>query len=116
MTGKSVEAFTLRKANEAVTLSSKSTVKIKGKYVTVDPQLLFQRLITIRERYEDVRSLFQYELCNYPPALFDSSCLPLATKKAVLDTLWKTMEEEQQKPSGDVQFVLDGGALLNRVP
>ena len=26
------------------------------------------------------------------------------------------MKEEQQEPSGDVQYVLDGGALLHRVP
>ena len=41
LAGKSVEVFTFRKANQAVTLSSRSTVKIKGKSVTVDPQLLF---------------------------------------------------------------------------
>ena len=26
------------------------------------------------------------------------------------------MKEEQQNPSGDVQYVLDGGSLLHRVP
>ncbi len=26
------------------------------------------------------------------------------------------MNEQQRKPSGDVQYVLDGGALLHRVP
>ena len=26
------------------------------------------------------------------------------------------MKEEQRNPSGDVQYVLDGGALLHRVP
>ena len=26
------------------------------------------------------------------------------------------MKEEQQNPSGDVQYVIDGGALLHRVP
>ena len=37
--------------------------------------------------------------------------------KAVLaDYLWKSIKEEQRNPSGDVQYVLDGGALLHRVP
>ena len=40
-----------------------------------------------------------------------------ATNKEVLvDNLWKSMKEEQRKPSGDVQNVLDVGALLHRVP
>ena len=92
-------------------------MKIKGEHVNIDPQLLFQRLLTVRERCDDVTSLFQYELCIYPAALFESSSLPLQPNKAVLaDYLWKSMKEEQRNPSGDVQYVLDGGALLHRVP
>ena len=117
MAGKSTDEFTFRKANQEVTLGSRSTVKIKGEHVNIDPQLLFQRLLTVRERCDDVTSLFQYELCTYPAALFESSSLILQPNKAVLaDYLWKSMKEEQQNPSGDVQYVIDGGALLHRVP
>ena len=64
-----------------------------------------------------VTSLFQYELCTYPADLFEPSSLPLQPNKAVLaDYLWKSMKEEQWKPRGDVQYALDGGALLHRVP
>ena len=77
MAGKSTDEFTFRKANQAVTLGSRSTVKIKGEHVNIDPQLLFQRLLTVRECCDDVTSLFQYELCTYPAALFESSSLPL---------------------------------------
>ena len=92
-------------------------MKIKGEHVNIDPQLLFQRLLTVRERCVGVTSLFQYELCTYPAALFESSSLPLQPNKAVLaDYLWKSMKEEQRNPSGDVQYVLDGGALHHRVP
>ena len=41
-----------------------------------------------------------------------------ATHKEVLvDHLWKSMKEEQRKPTniGDVKYFLDGGALLLRV-
>ena len=62
---KSTDEFTFRKANQAVTLGSWSTVKIKGEHVNIDPQLLFQRLPTVRECCDDVASLFQYELCTY---------------------------------------------------
>ena len=117
MAGKSTDESTFRKANQAVTLGSRSTVKIKGEHVNIDPQLLFQRMVTVRERCDDVTSLFQYELCTYPAALFESSSLPLQPNKAVLaDYLWKSMTEEQPNASGDVQYVLDGGALLHRVP
>ena len=83
MAGKSTDEFTFRKANQAVTLGSRSTVKIKGEYVNIDPQFLFQRLLTVRERCDDVTSLLQYELCTYPAALFESSSLPLQPNKAV---------------------------------
>ena len=119
MAGKSTDEFTSRKANQAVTLGSRSTVKIKGEHVNIDPQLLFQRLLTVRERCEDVKSLFQYELYTYSAALFESSSFPLQPNKAVpvlADYLWKSMQEEQRNPSGDVQYVIDGGALLNRMP
>ena len=52
-----------------------------------------------------------------PPALFESSPLPLQANTPVLaDVLWKYMKEEQHEPTGDVQYVRDGGALLHRLP
>ena len=48
MAGKSTDEFTFRKANPAVMLGSWSTGKIKGEHVNIDPQLLFQRLLTVR--------------------------------------------------------------------
>ena len=59
MVGTFTKAFTFQKANQAVTLGSRSTVKIKCESANVDPQLLCQRMITVRERCEDVRPLFR---------------------------------------------------------
>ncbi|XP_076040893.1 uncharacterized protein LOC143025304 [Oratosquilla oratoria] len=100
-----------------MTLASRSTVKVRGESVVVDPQLVFQRLVIVGERCEDLSTLFKFKLCSHPPALFDSSSLPLQANKAVLaDVLWKSIDE-QREPSGDqVQCVLDGGALLHRIP
>lgn len=93
-----------------------STVKVAGKSVAIDPQVFFQRLITLRERYEDAASLFQYELCSYPSALFESCLLPHEPKQSVLlETFWRAVGK-QQKLSRKVQYVLDGDALLHRVP
>ena len=106
MAGKSTDEIIFRKANQAVTLGSRSTVKIKGEHVNIDPQVLFQRLLTVRERCDDVTSLLQYELCTYPAALFEYSSFPLQQYKAIpvlADYLWKSMKKEQRNPSGDVQ-------------
>ena len=82
--GKSTDKFTFRKANQAATLGSWLTVKIKCEHVNIDPQLRFQRLPTVRECCDDVTSLFQYELCTYPAALFESHSLPLQPNRAIL--------------------------------
>ncbi len=47
MAGTSTKEFTFRKANQAVTFGSRSTVKVEGEPVNVDPQLLFQQHITL---------------------------------------------------------------------
>lgn len=61
--------------------------------------------------------MFQYELCSYPPALFDNKCtLRLANKASLADALWKLMPSNTPVPSGEVQYILDGGALLHRIP
>ena len=116
--GKAVDEYTFKKADQAVILASHSTVKVKGVSVRVDPQSIFQRLVTIGEHSEDhLMPLFQYELCSYPPTLFESSQLHLQANKAVFgDVLWKDIKAEEQLPTGEVQYVLDGGALLCRLP
>ena len=84
MVGESVEEFKFRKCKQAVNLNSKSVVKVRGEVVKVDPQLIFQRLITVGERCDDLQSLFKYELCSHQPALFESSTLQLQANKAAL--------------------------------
>ena len=118
MVGEPVEEFTFRKANQAVTLGTRSTVKVKGETVKVDPHLIFQRLIAVGEHWDDLPSLFKCELCTHPLALFDSSSLPLeANKPGLADALWKAMKgSPQREPSGRVQYIIDGGALLHRIP
>ena len=81
-------------------------------------QLLFQRLIVACNRSDDLQGLFRYELCNYPVALFDSSLTLRQPQKPVLaDAIWaKLSSNATSGPEGDVQHVLDGGALLHRIP
>ena len=61
--------------------------------------------------------MFKYELCSYPPALFDSSLMLRQPQKAALsNAIWSVVSLDSQEIPGEVQFVLDGGALLQRVP
>ena len=61
-----------------------------GEDVQIDPQLLFQRLITVVQSSSELKAYFlKYELCSYPPALFDSSLLLREARKPVLaDAIW----------------------------
>ena len=56
-------------------MSTKSSVRIDDEAVLVDPQLLFQRLTIPAKALQDLASVFKYELCSHPPALFDNSLL-----------------------------------------
>ena len=85
----------------------------------MDPHLLFQRLSIVATggQYENPGTLFKYEMCSYPPALFDSCLLPWQANKPVLADamLANTKDDQTAEPTGNVHFVLNGGALLHRV-
>ena len=61
-----------------------------------------------------------YELCSYPPALFESpNFLRQAQKSILADTIWSltsTSSPEINAPNYNAaQYVLDGGALLQHI-
>lgn len=120
MTGKTPAEYTFLKKNQAITLATKSaSVKIDGEQVQIDPQLLFQRLITVVRSSDEIEAVFKYELCSYPSSLFNSSLLLReADKPAFADAIWKLSEPHDCSNiiQGNIQYVLDGGALLHRIP
>ena len=63
---------------QAVTLASKSSVRVESDNVQIDPQLLLQRLIIACNSAHDLRGLFSYELCSLPSSsfLFSSGIAP----------------------------------------
>ena len=83
MTGKSVDEYVFRKKNQVITLNVASRVTIEQEAMHIDPQLLFQRLLTVaRATEDDLMQAFQYELCNIPPSLFETNgLLRLANKE-----------------------------------
>ena len=118
MTGKSATDYTFKRSSQAVTPAAKSSVRIESDTMQVDPQLLFQRLIVACKRLDDLQGLFRYELCSYPVALFDSSLTLKQPQKPVLAAAIqaKLSSTATSGPKGGVQHVLDGGALLYRIP
>ena len=117
MVGKKVVDYTFKKKNQAVTMDTKSSVMISDEEVTIDPLLLFQRLVTAGTRLDELPNAFRYELCSYPPALFESKDVMRSGNKASsADSLCSTTLEDAAKPSDQVQYVLDGGALLHKLP
>lgn len=117
MEGKNVEQHSFTKKSQVITLSNSKTIRIKDEVMHIDPQLLFQRLVSVGMQNENLSEVFQYELCSYPPALFEDKFTPrLANKASLADALWKLMPPDMAVPTTDVQFILDGGALLHRIP
>ena len=78
---------------------------------------MLQWLVLVGQRCKELSSLFKYKLCSVPPALSESSSLPLQANKPVsANAIWKSIHESPLEQSEDVQYVLDGGALLHFLP
>ena len=83
----------------------------------IDPQLLLQRLITAGVNSGELQPIFKYELCSYPPGLFQSKELFLQAYTASLATaLWKLLPQNTVEVPDDVRYVVNGGPPLHRVP
>ena len=118
MKGQCVMEYTFRRKNQAITMDMKSSIRIDGNTVQIDPQLLFQRLALAAKATQDLEAVFNYELCSYPPALFESPFLLREAQKPVLaDAIWSLLQTPNiPAVSSQVHYVLDGGALLQRIP
>ena len=63
--------------------------------------------------------VFKYELCSYPPALFQTTDILLeADKPALAEAIWKQLPLAVRNTvlPQNVLYVLDDGALLHRIP
>jgi len=117
MEGESVASYIFRKKDQALTMETNSYIKIQDEHVHADPQLLFQRLVIIGTNNGELQKVFDHELCQYPPTLFDSvNSIRLTTKSSLADALWCSEAAKLLGPSQTVQYVLDGGTVLRRVP
>ena len=93
-------------------------MKIGKDEVKVDPLLLFQRLMAVGSSLtDDTSSLFKYELCTVPPALFElTGLMRRADKSTRAKSLLNMLDDTNLELSHNVEYVLEGGALLQRLP
>ena len=69
MLGENAFEHSFRSKEKVVNMDSKC-VKVDGESVNVDPQLLFQRLLTAaRDTTDDLESVLKFELCSMPSSL-----------------------------------------------
>ena len=85
MEGQIVCEYSFKRANQVTSMEFKS-VKGQDAGQPVDPQLLFQRVVTTGLRCDEVEDVFSYELCAYPTALFESRYCMRQGQKAWLRT------------------------------
>ena len=116
MTGIPVAQYTFKRSDQVTTIQSKSSMRVDGQPIHVDPELLFQRLVVASNAIDDRKALFRFELCSYPSVLFDDIIMPRSPQKAILaNAIWTRLPPDIAGPTGEVQHVLDGWALLNRI-
>lgn len=117
MIGHSVTEYSFKRSEQVKTLHSKHSINCEGESFHIDPELLFQRcLVTAQTNQISLNDTLSYELTTFPAALFDSSGLMRESVKSLLAKHIQKRSNSAEIPSGDLQFVLDGGALLQRIP
>ena len=87
--------------------------------VHVDPQLLFQRLLTVSDHsLDNPVEVFKHELCSYPVSLFDKSGLLRESQKSVLSHAISDMGccGVETLPTDPIKYILDGVSLIHRIP
>jgi len=105
--------------NQVKTLASSIHVKTaSGEQIEMDPQRLYQRLLVTGICDTPMEELFMYELCSFPTSLFDTHLLLRTGDKAeIIHYLIKQVPAcITASPQPNVQYIVDGGALLHRFP
>ena len=91
-----------------------SAIKVNSDTIHADPNVLFQSLIMLIDRTEDLTDCFDYQLTPEPTSLFKDGLMRKPSKSQLGRELVKNSEILREN-SENTTYVLDGGALLYRV-
>ena len=100
-------------------MGGKNGVKVDGEIVQFEPHILFQKLAVAAERTDNIdpETIFKHELTTIPKALAETpELLHEAQKSTLADTIWSAVNQNTVSIPDDVRFLLDGDALLHRIP
>ena len=113
--GVSVSQAVVKRSKQLKNLAQLSTgVKVNSEILHINETVLFQRLIVLIERSEDMSTYFEYELTPTPTSLFKDDYM----RKSNKSILGKALTQNSTKFSESFpasKYVIDGGALLHRV-
>ena len=114
---KSFNDASIKRKDQVKPLSSlRNTISKKVGEKLPDPKALFNRMVTIAEREENLERFFQYELTVEPMSLFQDGMMRKPDKPSLRKAI---ILEEDAMSKKDIEanchFVIDGGALLHRV-
>ena len=120
MEGNSPLTFSFKKEHQGKQIpnSTSSITSEKERNISIDPELLFQRLITVCG--DETNEALKYELSHHPMSLFDDKGFMRDSKKPELGNyIVKQFPFDDVVPDIEsVQWkkVVDGGMLLHRLP
>ena len=114
----------MKKKHQTINFANKNKVKInEHDSISVDPKLLFQRLIVMTEVSSiTLEEALHYELTSFPPSIFeDVNIMRPANKSALADEVDRIYNNDKlctpdELPPLVTRFVLDGGSLIQRLP
>ena len=108
-----VNQATIKRSKQVKTLATLlPAIKVNGDTIHADPNVLFQRLIMLIDRSEDLTDCFDYELTPEPTSLFKDGLMRKPNKAQYGRELVKNSEILREN-SENTTFVLGGGALLH---
>lgn len=122
MVDQPIFTYSFKRKDKVKTLGASSSVKVNAEQ-TISPELLFQRFLVVSQAGDlALQDIMDYELCSYPPALFEAKHVFLKADKpqladALRDFVIKSSSNAVITDSipETEHFVLDGGSLLHRL-
>lgn len=121
MEGNNSSAFVFKKKDQVVVMNTKNTVQIDNENVQIDPEVLFQRLLSIQNNRnkDDLECILKYELTQRPPVFFDENgFIRDGNESALSDFLWKRFGSKMSTELeilDECAFVLNGEWMINEV-
>lgn len=92
------------------------SIPLRNETVCVNPNQLLHRMVCSVRSCEQLAEIFHYELCTYPPSLFDEAGLMRkGNKSSIVKVLAPKANEISNEKSKGECIIVDGGHLLHRV-